>query len=140
MTRDDLIECVEVLEVMAAHTSREKRMTEVERLTDEYIEANGYPPDGGVLERLSNVILHEELTDPHPDKMSRKITADMSEDEKRRHEYPIMSDRMYEARVSGDQRRRRKDGTTIIEVPLAQARNMGLDGKNYNLPVRRIKK
>lgn len=139
MNLTELKECVELLEVMAGQTSRKKRMEEVERLTDEYVGSTGRTPSEELLTRMANVILHEELTDSHPDKMSRKITPEMSEDERRRHEYPILSDRMYVARVSGDQRKKRKDGTTITEVPLSHAMNRGMDGKDYTLPSRKTK-
>lgn len=57
---------------------RGERMAAVEALTDSYIDANGERPDVDALERLTNLILREELTDMHPDKMTRE-------------EYPIMS-------------------------------------------------
>lgn len=140
MTHEELIEAIEITEEMAHMTSREFRKSEVERITDEYIAATGRTPDGKLLERLANVILHEELTDKHPDKMSRKITADMTPDEVKRHTYPIMSDSQYERRQTGGMRKTRKDGLVVQEVPLSRAMNVAADGRNYSLPIRRVKK
>lgn len=125
MNITDLRECVEMLEAMAPVTSRKKRMAEVERLTDEYIASTGLVPDGALLERMTNVILHEELTDNDEHKMSRN-------------EYPIMSDSMYERRVEGKHQSssKRKDKLIFREVPLSHAMNRGIDGKDYNVPSR----
>ena len=125
MNLNELRECVEVLELMASSTSREKRMNEVERLTDEYIAHTGRVPDSDLLHRMTQVVLHEELTDKRADKMTLE-------------EYPILSDSQYERRTSGMQRHTRKDGSVIREVPITQARNIGTDGKDYSLPQRRF--
>lgn len=123
MDLTDLKECVEVLELMASSTTRERRIAEVERLTDEYVSHTGRVPDEALLLRMANVVLHEELTDKRPDKMTLE-------------EYPILSDSQYERRTSGAMRATRRDGTSIREVPLTKARNIGADGKNYNEPKR----
>lgn len=121
----ELRECVEMLEAMAPTTTRKKRMAEVERLTDEYIASSGRVPDNELLERMTNVILHEELTDNDKDKMQKN-------------EYPILSDSMYERRVEGKHQSssKRKDKLIFREVPLSHAVNRGMDGKDYNVPTR----
>jgi hypothetical protein len=125
MNLTELRECVDLLEELAPTTTRKRRMAEVERLTDEYIESTGRVPDGALLERMTNVILHEELTDNDEHKMSRN-------------EYPILSDSMYERRVEGKHQSssKRKDKLIFREVPLSHARNIGTDGNNYNTPSR----
>lgn len=125
MTLNELRECVELLEEMAGTTSRKRRIEEVERLTSEYIEASGRIPDGALLERMTNVVLHEELTDNDKDKMQK-------------YEYPILSDSMYQRRTEGRRgASKRKDKLTLREVPLSHAMNRGLDGKDYNVPNRK---
>lgn len=126
MNLTELKECVELLEVTAGQTSRKKRMVEVERLTDEYVESTGRTPSEELLTRMANVILHEELTDKRADKMTLE-------------EYPIMSDSQYERRTTGGQRPTRKDGNVIREVPLSHAMNRGMDGKDYARPSRKTK-
>lgn len=124
MDLTDLRECVEVLELMASSTTRERRIAEVERLTDEYVSHTGRIPDEALLLRMANVLLHEELTDNDKDKM-------------RNNEYPILSDSQYARRTEGRHGGTpRKDGLRLREVPLTQARNIGADGKNYNEPKR----
>lgn len=137
MTLDELRECVGVLEEMAPMSSRQRRINEVERITDEYIASSSRPIDAELLERMANVILHEELTDNDKDKMSKVITADMTEDQVKQYSYPIMSDSMYARRTEGKHKGgKRKDKLVYREVPLTQARNRGADGKDYNAPTR----
>lgn len=126
MNLTELRECVDMLEEMAARTTRKRRMTEVERLTDEYIASTGRVPDNELLKRMTDVILHEELTDNDKDKMQK-------------YEYPILSDSMYARRTEGRHGGTpRKDKLVFREVPLTQARNIGTDGKDYSLPQRRF--
>jgi hypothetical protein len=68
-------------------------------------------PDTALLERLADAILYEELTDTHPDKMTRE-------------EYPIMS-------MTQESRRRDR------EYSLSLADNYDLDGVNRAKPERR---
>lgn len=60
-------------------TDRGERMAAVHALTEAYIDSVGVAPDQAELERLTNYILREELTDRHPDKITRD-------------DYPFMSD------------------------------------------------
>src|SRR5690606_23162198 len=68
-----------------SESTAEERCARVEALTEAYFEhTGGYWPDRyRVLDRLATLILHKELSDRHPDKMTRE-------------EYPIMSDRQEE--------------------------------------------
>lgn len=126
MNLNELRECVEMIEESARYSSRQARIDEVKRLSDEYIESTGRVPDGRILERMTNVILHEELTDNDEHKM-------------RHHEYPILSDSMYQRKTEGQRgKSKRKDGLVLREVPLSQARNVGTDGNDYTLPQRRF--
>jgi len=126
----DLIELrdgVATLEEYASKTSIEWRKEGIDWLVDEYLTHTGRTPDSGLLERMANTLLHAELTDKRPDKMTLE-------------EYPIMSDTQYERRTEGARRERKKNGVTVREVPLTQARNIGADGKDYSQPIRTYKK
>lgn len=114
--KTELLEYVQLLERSGG--SRATRMQAVEDLTDAYIEQTGKTPDGPVLERLANVILHEELSDPRPDKMTLE-------------EYPIMSERMYKVRTQGSERKKNKAGVVTYEVPLTHGVNVATDGMDY---------
>lgn len=58
---------------------RPARMAAVGAWADEYVSVHGLRPPAYQLDLLADYILREELTDSHPDKMSRE-------------EYPIMSE------------------------------------------------
>jgi len=90
---------------------RAERMAAVSSLIDSYVESNGATPDPTQLDRLSDYILREELT--NTDRMKS-----------RNEEYPFLSERQFE--------RRREN-----EVPLEVAEEYGVDGRNYRLPKRR---
>ncbi|UMR33968.1 hypothetical protein MJ749_14815 [Paenibacillus polymyxa] len=90
---------------------RTKRMVAVGELIDTYVEAHGVSPDEAQLDRLSDYILREELT--NTDRMKT-----------RKEEYPFLSERQFE--------RRREN-----EVPLEVAEEYAVDGRNYRLPKRR---
>lgn len=102
---------------------RDERMEIIQRLTDEYVEQTGERPDPVALLRLTDITLHEELSDPHPDKMTRE-------------EAPILSDRMAAVRTSGKERKKNKTGVVLTEVPLEHGSNVATDGTNHTLPVR----
>lgn len=63
----------------AGKLPREERFKAIEALTEEYFAVRGKMPSASALDRLSTLCLYEEITDTHPDKMTRG-------------EYPIMSD------------------------------------------------
>lgn len=58
---------------------RGERMAAVHALTEAYVDSVGIAPDAAELERLTNYILREELTDSNPHKVAHN-------------EYPFMSD------------------------------------------------
>jgi hypothetical protein len=90
---------------------REARFKAVEALVDKYVDTNGKTPEVTQLDRLSTLCLYEEITNPHPDKMTRE-------------EYPILSDTQQEER-HGD------------EVSFAAVGDYGTDGKSYRQPKRK---
>lgn len=120
-----IAEYTKLLEGSAKYNPRDFRMYIIEKMTDAYIEHTGKRPDEDILARLTDVILHEELSDPRPDKMTIE-------------EYPIMSDRMYKVRTQGLERRRNKAGVTVQEVPLTHAKYVATDGRDYYAPIRRF--
>lgn len=116
--KQKLEEYVVTLEGSAGQYEREERMQVIEQLTDAYVEQTGKVPDGKMLERMTNVVLHEELTDRRADKMTLE-------------EYPIMSDHQYGRRTTGSQQPRNKAGVVTYEVPLEHGSNVGIDGRDY---------
>ncbi|EMT54736.1 hypothetical protein I532_03990 [Brevibacillus borstelensis AK1] len=90
---------------------RSERMALIEALTDEYVASTGERPDVAELERLADAVLYEELTDSHPDKVTRT-------------EYPIMSEQQLARRQNAS-------------APLHAAHYEGTDGRNYRVPTRR---
>jgi len=101
---------------------RAERMALIDALIESYIAATGQRPDSVQLDRLASLCLREELTDRHPDKMSRE-------------EFPIMSDEQYVRRKTG--LNRKKDGRGIIETSFKLAEEYGTDGRNYRKPKRK---
>lgn len=112
---------------------RPQRMALIERVTDDYVKAHAdvnqasletwaatgskserpspIPLDTALLDRLADAILDEELTDPHPDKVTNT-------------EYPFMSEWQL------DLRRDKETG-------LKAAEETGTDGRDYRKPTRR---
>jgi hypothetical protein len=101
---------------------RTKRIALIDELIESYIAATDQRPDSVQLDRLATLCLREELTDRHPDKMSRE-------------EFPIMSDEQYVRRKTG--LNRKKDGRGIIETSFKLAEEYGTDGRNYRRPKRK---
>lgn len=94
-----------------AISNRDVRAREIKSLTDAYVGTVGERPEPKQLERLADLMLYEELSNAHPDKMARE-------------EYPIMSDHQLSRRHSG-------------EVSMKVAEEYGVDRRNYKPPVRR---
>ncbi|MCD9024337.1 hypothetical protein [Cohnella silvisoli] len=112
---------------------RTKRMVLIERIADDYVRAHAdvnqaaidtwvergckgerpasLPLDGALLDRLTDAVLNEEITDPNPYKVSHE-------------DYPFFSDRQL------DLRRDR-------ETSLKAAEETGTDGRDYRIPKRR---
>jgi len=66
---------------------RELRIERIEQLTEDYYRMAGEIPDGVALERLADLILHEELTDMNEHKVSQT-------------EYPFLSESQFDRRES----------------------------------------
>ncbi|MBY0023770.1 hypothetical protein J2W97_000847 [Paenibacillus jamilae] len=90
---------------------RTERMIAIQALIDAYVNSIGEVPEAAELERLTDYILREELTDTHPDKMTRT-------------EYPIMS--KYQ-----EDRRRENEYEDVL------AESYDVNGVNYAKPERR---
>jgi hypothetical protein len=101
---------------------RELRLVKIEALTEDYYAKAGEMPDAVALERLADLVLYEELTDPDEHKVSRN-------------EYPFLSDTQIARRQEG--KHARKNDNPKIEVPLGIAENYGVDGKIHDYPTRR---
>jgi len=101
-------------------TDRDARNRLVGLLIDEHL------PDDSHLSRLTDFILYEELTDSHPDKVSRE-------------EYPFMSEYQLARRRAGVHRRRSRAGEapTHSEVGLDATETIATDGVDYRYPTRR---
>ncbi|WJX07520.1 hypothetical protein [Bacillus cereus] len=94
-----------------AISNRYVRTKEIKSLTDAYVGTVGERPESKQLERLADLLLYEDLSNTHPDKMTLA-------------EYPIMSDHQLSRRHSG-------------EVSMKVAEEYGSDRRNYKPPVRR---
>jgi hypothetical protein len=112
----------------AGELPREVRIAEIDKVTEEYYLKTGKMPDNNQLERLADLILHEELTDTNPHKIATT-------------EYPIMSESQYERRVSGKNSRKvDNEGKRIAlkhEVSFGSTHGYGTDMRKYDKPVRR---
>lgn len=95
----------------SAISNRDVRAKEIKSLTDAYMGTVGERPEPKQLEKLADLLLYEELSDTHSDKMARE-------------EYPIMSEHQLSRRHSG-------------EVSMKVAEEYGSDRRNYKPPVRR---
>lgn len=98
----------------AGNLPRAERFKAIESLTDEYIAATGKRPEPAQLDRLATLCLYEEITDPHPDKMTRD-------------EFPIMSDTQEEERHAD-------------EVSEVWAESIGTDGKDYRVQTKEYRR
>lgn len=91
-------------------STAEERVRKVGELTEAYFSHVGKHADWAQLDRLGSLILRDELTDPHPDKMTLE-------------EYPIMSESQ-------------RDERAIKEVSLIWADEVATDGRDYRLQTR----
>jgi hypothetical protein len=76
------------------------------------------------LERLGSLILREELTDTNPHKAKHETE-------------PILSSEQYARRTEG--RHRKKDINGRQEVGFKSTITIGVDGKDYRIPIRKSK-
>lgn len=93
---------------------RELRLAKIEELTEQYYAETGKIPDVASLERLADLCLHEELTDPNPDKMTKEG-------------YPFMSEHQFDRRDS----RESSVGDAID--------NSAADGRRHHPPTKRTR-
>jgi hypothetical protein len=93
---------------------REVRLGRIEALAEEYFAKAGEMPDAVALERMSDLILYEELTDMNPDKMTSE-------------EYPIMSEHQFD---------RRDNRESVVG---AEIENSPADGRKHLKPTRRVR-
>jgi hypothetical protein len=91
---------------------RELRLVKIESLTEGYFAKTGEMPDAVALERLSDLCLHEELTDSNEHKISQT-------------EYPFLSERQFDRRDS-----REVKSATGMDGNAA-------DGQKHGIPTRR---
>ncbi|WP_303984523.1 hypothetical protein [Niallia circulans] len=113
MTKEELYEDItDIYErTKAGELVRSRRIVEIDKLTEDYFSKVGEKPDSTALERMANLLLYEDLTNSHPDKMARE-------------EYPIMSESQREERLK-------------TEASEKLAEEYGDDGRNYRIPNRR---
>ncbi|QLI77145.1 hypothetical protein [Bacillus pumilus] len=111
MTKEELHEAITALyeRTKAGTLEREERIVEINDLLDRY---DGTPPSNA-LERISDLLLYEELSDTRRNKMSAE-------------EYPIMSERMEKTRKTG-------------EASDKMAEEYDITGANYAVPKRRTR-
>ncbi|MBQ4817656.1 hypothetical protein IHP72_15485 [Bacillus pumilus] len=122
MTKEELHEAITALyeRTKAGAIEREERIGEIEALLATY---DGTPP-ANALERLSDLILYEELSDTRRNKMTAE-------------EYPIMSENQENRRKDDRHVRKRPEGAGR-EVPLSDASSVDIGGRSYKRPVRKI--
>lgn len=91
-------------EAYAHETASQERVNKADALCEAHYAQVGQMPSEGVLNRLAWYIVFDEMTDDHPDKMSRE-------------EYPILS--------RGQLRRRNEKTVTLGELPYGDTRYLG---------------
>jgi hypothetical protein len=102
--------------------NRALRSQIIEDLTEDYFRSTGQMPEGSQLERLSNVLLEEEL-------------ADDSAWKSRQSEYAFFSEEQLARRRDGVHQRKNEGGQS--EVKIEKAWSIGANGKDYRKPKRR---
>jgi hypothetical protein len=91
---------------------REVRIVKISTLIEDYFGKTGEMPDGITLDRMSDLILYEELTDSNEHKISQT-------------EYPFLSERQFDRRDNREVKSKYDmDGNA-------------LDGRNHGMPTRR---
>jgi len=101
-----------VTQIIAYHIpERNKRIASIAVLIECYVSLTGNTPDSSQLNRLSNYILKEELSDPNVYKIAHN-------------EYPFLSE--WQMKLRHD----RETGLKAVE-------ETGADGLNYRKPTRR---
>lgn len=122
MTKEELHEAISALyeRTKAGALGREARIVEINALLAAF---DGTTP-ANALERISDLILYEELSDTRRNKMSAE-------------EYPIMSENQENRRKDDRHVRKRPEGSGR-EVSLREASSVDIEGRNYRRPVRKL--
>jgi hypothetical protein len=98
----------------AGELPREVRIAEIDRVTEDWFARTGKLPDAKQLERLADLILHEELTDPDIHKVAHN-------------EYPFLSEHQFD---------RRDNRESVVGEAID---NSAADGKKHTPPTRKIR-
>jgi hypothetical protein len=98
----------------AGELPREVRIAEIDRVTEEWFVRTGKLPDAKQLEKLADLILFEELTDPDIHKVAHN-------------KYPFLSEYQMD----------RRDGRESVVGEAID--NSSADGKRHNPPTRRVR-
>lgn len=102
-------------------TTYDERYSKAAFLVEEYVRQTGRRPDYKQLDRLSDLLLYDDLIDPDPHKVQHI-------------EYPILSESQLDRRKFGS---RDPDTNMRGETSLEQAEYVAADGKDYRYPNRR---
>lgn len=100
------------------NTPREERIKMLDMLIDLYVEQTGDRPSDKANSIMADLVLHEELSDKHPDKMTRE-------------DNPITSVWQEERRNNPKKAKKTKTGNNRLEVPLENGRHVATDGEDY---------
>jgi hypothetical protein len=102
-------------------TTYSQRIAKVEQLVEAYVAGTCESPDPRQLDRLSTLIMLEDILDANPHKS-------------RHNEYPILSETQFNRRRFGG----RGDSSNMGgETSLVEAEHVGADGRDYRYPNRR---
>lgn len=101
--------------------SLDYRKDYVNRITDDYLESQDKIPPVKVLNRLSDLLLHDYV---EGDSRSNKTQAV---------EYSILSEAQYLRRTVGQNQSRQKHGVTYVESPIDDITTLGQDRALINL-------
>lgn len=104
---------------------RQVRIKAIDELIEDYFKVLGRMPEGAVLNRLTNEILREELTDTRKNKVQTE-------------EYPFLSETQVRRRTEGVHQRIVEGKPPTGEIRnLSRIQNIGTDGKDYRKPTRK---
>ncbi|MGI2709051.1 hypothetical protein [Bacillus cytotoxicus] len=106
-----------------AISNREVRAEEIKSLTDAYVGTIGERPDRFQLERLTDLLLYEEL---HDDTAWKTRQSD----------YPFLSETQYKRRKHGVHQAKKEAGNREISLKHAYS-TIGLGGIDHRIPKRR---
>jgi len=102
-------------------TTYEERIEKAASLTEAYTSFVQKPPDHRQLDRLSTLVLYDDVMDTNPYKVAHT-------------EYPILSDTQLDRRRLGG---RGAESSMSGETSLSAAESIAVDGRDYRYPNRR---